>query len=57
MQWFQTTVTIRHNRRRRLRRSAFQGRYKAVVVGPGERSYTATLSEYIHLNPVRGWSV
>jgi hypothetical protein len=31
----------------------FQGRYKAVVVNPAERDYFATLSDYIHLNPVR----
>jgi hypothetical protein len=31
----------------------FQGRYKAVVIDPEERSYFATVSDYIHLNPVR----
>ena len=34
MRWFQTTVTIRHNRRHHLAGHLFQGRYKAVVVDP-----------------------
>jgi hypothetical protein len=51
MRWFQTTVTARHNRRHRLSGHLFQGRYKAVVVEA--RGYFATLSDYIHLNPVR----
>jgi putative transposase len=53
MRWFQTTWTARFNRRHRLCGHLFQGRYKAVVVDPEERSYFATLSDYIHLNPVR----
>ncbi len=53
MKWFQTTYTVRFNRRHRLRGHLFQGRYKAVVVDPEERGYFATLSDYIHLNPVR----
>jgi hypothetical protein len=38
MRWFQTTVTIRHNRRHHLAGHLFQERYKAVVVDPAERS-------------------
>jgi hypothetical protein len=53
MRWFQTTYTVRFNRRHRLAGHLFQGRYKAVVVDPEERGYFATLSDYIHLNPVR----
>src|SRR5437870_6211386 len=53
MKWFQGTYTIRFNRRHKLRGHLFQGRYKAVVVDPEERRYFATLSDYIHLNPVR----
>jgi putative transposase len=53
MRWFQTTYTVRFNRRHRLSGHLFQGRYKAVVVDPDERGYFVTLSDYIHLNPVR----
>ena len=53
MRWFQTTYTVRFNRRHRLAGHLFQGRYKAVVVDPEERGYFVTLSDYIHLNPVR----
>lgn len=53
MRWFQTTYTVRFNRRHRLSGHLFQGRYKAVVVDPEETGYFVTLSDYIHLNPVR----
>jgi putative transposase len=53
MRWFQTTYTARFNRRHRLSGHLFQGRYKAVVVDPEARGYFVTLSDYIHLNPVR----
>lgn len=53
MRWFQTTYSARFNRRHRLSGHLFQGRYKAVVVDPEARDYSATLSDYIHLNPVR----
>lgn len=53
MRWFQTTYTVRFNRRHRLGGHLFQGRYKAVVVDPEESGYFVTLSDYIHLNPVR----
>jgi REP-associated tyrosine transposase len=53
MRWFQTTYTVRFNRRHRLSGHLFQGRYKAVGVDPEESGYFVTLSDYIHLNPVR----
>jgi putative transposase len=53
MHWFQTTWTMRFNRRRGLCGHVLQGRYKAVVVDPSASGYFAALSDYIHLNPVR----
>jgi putative transposase len=53
MKWFQGTYSIRFNCRHKLRGHLFQGRYKAVLVDPEERGYFVTLSDYIHLNPVR----
>lgn len=53
MRWFQTTYTVRFNRRHRLTGHLFQGRYKSVVVDPEASGYFAVLSDYIHLNPVR----
>jgi REP-associated tyrosine transposase len=38
MQWFQTTLTARHNRRHRLSGHLFGGRYKAVVIDNEEDS-------------------
>lgn len=49
--WFQTTFTIRYNRRHQRSGHLFQGRYKAHVVGSEE--YGKELVRYIHLNPVR----
>jgi len=53
MRWFQTTWTMRYNRRHRLSGHLFQGRYKAVVVDAQAGQYFAVLSDYIHLNPIR----
>src|SRR5688500_13286531 len=53
MRWFQTTWTMRFNRRHHLSGHLFQGRYKAVVVDPEAGAYFVVLSDYIHLNPVR----
>jgi REP element-mobilizing transposase RayT len=53
MRWFQTTYTVRFNRRHRVTGHLFQGRYKAIVVDPEVSGYFALLSDYIHLNPVR----
>jgi putative transposase len=57
MKWFQSTYTMRFNRSHGLGGHLFQGRYKAVVVDPDERNYLVTLSDYIHLNPVRAGMV
>ena len=48
--WFQTTFTIRYNRRRRSG-PLFQGRFKAHLVDADQ--YAMTLLRYVHLNPVR----
>jgi putative transposase len=53
MRWFQTTWTVRFNRFHGLSGHLFQGRYKAVIVDPEERDYFVSVSDYIHLNPVR----
>lgn len=53
MRWFQTTWTVRFNRCHRLSGHLFQGRYKAVLVEAEAEGYFTTLSDYIHLNPVR----
>lgn len=52
MTWLQTTYT-RYNARHRTSGHVFGGRYKAIVVDPGEQRYFATLLDYLHLNPVR----
>jgi REP element-mobilizing transposase RayT len=62
MQWFQTTWTVRYNRRHGLAGHLFGGRYKAVLVEsdadasekvwrPG--GYIGAVIDYVHLNPVR----
>ena len=53
MHWLQTTYTARHNKRHALRGHLFQGRYKAIPVEAESDDYFATVSDYIHLNPVR----
>ncbi len=51
MQWLQGTFALRFNRFRRECGHLFQGRYKSLVVDPGEA--LGPLCHYIHLNPVR----
>ena len=51
MGWFQNAYTRRINTRHKLWGHLFGGRYKAVLVEPGN-AYWAIL-DYIHLNPVR----
>ena len=51
MQWLQSTFANRFNRLRDERGHLFQGRYKALVVEPGEA--LGQVAHYIHLNPVR----
>ena len=53
MKWFQGTFTQRTNVRHRLVGHLFQGRYKAIPVESDSGDYFQTVSEYIHLNPVR----
>lgn len=53
MTWLQTTYTTRYNARHRTSGHLFGGRYKAILVDPGEPRYFATLLDYLHLNPVR----
>ena len=51
MQWLQTTFSVRFNRYRKENGHVFQGRYKAIVVEPGEAM--GRVCHYIDLNPVR----
>jgi REP element-mobilizing transposase RayT len=51
MRWLQGTFAVRFNRLRQERGHLFQGRYKSLVVDPGEG--LGPLCHYIHLNPVR----
>jgi REP element-mobilizing transposase RayT len=51
MGWFQTTYTIRYNRRHQRVGHLFQGRFKAHLVGAD--LYAKQLVLYIHLNPAR----
>lgn len=51
MQWLQSTYATRFNRFRDVRGHLFQGRYKSLLVEPGEPLWR--LVNYIHLNPVR----
>jgi putative transposase len=53
MRWFQSCFTARYNRRHRKAGHLFQGRYKAMLVEPGQSGYFAAVSDYIHLNPAR----
>jgi len=49
----QGTYTQRYNARYRERGHVFQGRYKAMMIEPDEQAFTARVSTYIHLNPLR----
>jgi REP element-mobilizing transposase RayT len=51
MRWLQCTFALRFNRFRGEHGHLFQGRYKSLVVDPGQG--LGPLSHYIHLNPVR----
>lgn len=51
MQWLQSTFANRFNRLRRARGHLFQGRFKALLVEPGDA--LGQVCHYIHLNPVR----
>lgn len=51
MQWLQATFANRFNKLRGERGHLFQGRYKALLVEPGEA--LGQVCHYLHLNPVR----
>lgn len=51
MQWLQSTFANRFNQLRGERGHLFQGRYKALLVEPGDA--LGQVCHYIHLNPVR----
>lgn len=51
MRWLQSVYANRYNRYRKERGHLFQGRFKSILVGDGDR--LAWLCHYIHLNPVR----
>ena len=53
MQWFQNTYTRRFNVKHKVWGHLFGGRYKAVLVQSDEGDYFSTLTDYVHLNPVR----
>ena len=53
MKWLLQTYTSRFNRRHRLFGHVFSGRFKAPLVDGGGSGYLGTVSEYVHLNPVR----
>ena len=51
MQWLQATYAARFNRFRKESGHLFQGRFKSLIVEPGE--HLLDLVDYIHLNPAR----
>jgi REP element-mobilizing transposase RayT len=51
MRWLQVTFAMRFNRFRKENGHLFQGRYKSLIVDPGDS--LGPLCHYIHLNPVR----
>jgi putative transposase len=53
MRWFQGTYAKRYNARNQEWGHLFQGRYKSVVIDPGESEYFRTACDYVHLNPAR----
>jgi REP-associated tyrosine transposase len=53
MQWLNATYTQRFNSRHRTCGHLFQGRYKALLVDDQSPGYLLTVSDYIHLNPIR----
>lgn len=53
MSWLQNTVTRRHNVRHGAWGRLFGDRYKAVLVDGADTYHYQTLTDYIHLNPVR----
>jgi len=57
MQYLNSTYTRRYNVRQKTYGHLFQGRYKALLVDGEARGYFLTVSDYIHMNPVRACKV
>jgi putative transposase len=53
MQYLNSTYTKRYNVRHKTYGHLFQGRYKALLVDTESEGYFLTVSDYIHMNPVR----
>jgi putative transposase len=53
MQYLNSTYTRRYNVRHKKYGHLFQGRYKALLVDVENKGYFLTVSDYIHMNPVR----
>ncbi len=53
MQYLNSAYSKRFNCRHKTVGHMFQGRYKALLVDGEEAGYFLTVSDYIHLNPVR----
>ncbi len=51
MKWLQGTYATRFNRFQKETGHLFQGRFKSLLVEPGE--HWLSLVDYIHLNPAR----
>ena len=51
--WFLGTYTSRYNRRHKLFRHLFSGRYKALIVDGSGSEYLKLVCDYVHLNPAR----
>ena len=51
MRWLQATFAVRFHKYRKVQGHLFQGRFKSLVVEPGQ--YWLRLVDYIHLNPWR----
>jgi REP element-mobilizing transposase RayT len=51
MRWLQATFAMRFNKYRKEQGHLFQGRFKSLMVEPGD--YWLALVDYIHLKPVR----
>jgi len=53
MQYLNSTYARRYNVRHKTFGHLFQGRYKALLVDGEAKGYFLTVSDYIHMNPVR----
>jgi len=57
MQYLNSTYTRRYNIRHKTFGHLFQGRYKALLIDNEQPGYFLTVSDYIHMNPVRAKKV